>query len=85
MVTHGFGMGLIPAMLPRISRSMDSGYGALGLAVSAAMFAYSLGAALTPRVAARFGLRRLLMGTYALTGAGLLLVSSVRSDRKSVV
>ena len=79
MVTHGFGMGLIPAMLPRISRSMDSGYGALGLAVSAAMFAYSLGAALTPRVAARFGLRRLLMGTYALTGAGLLLVSSVRS------
>lgn len=79
MVTHGFGMGLVPAMLPRISRSTGSGYDALGLAVAATMFAYSLGAALTPRVAARFGLRELLMGTYALSGIGFLLVASVRS------
>lgn len=72
-------MGLVPAMLPRISRSMGSGYEELGLAVAATMFAYSLGAAVTPRVAARFGLRGLLMGTYSLTGAGFLLVASVQS------
>lgn len=75
MVTHGFGLGLIPALLPNIAHSLGSGYRIMGLATSTILFAYGLGAALTPRLAERVGARNLLIATYLLTGAGFVLTA----------
>ena len=76
MATHGFGLGLIPALLPNIAHSLGSGYRIMGLATSTTLFAYGLGAALTPRLAEKVGMRRLLIATYLLTGAGFILTAA---------
>lgn len=76
MVTHGFGLGLIPALLPNIAHSLGSGYRIMGLASSTTLFAYGLGASLTPRLAEKVGMRSLLIATYLLTGTGFALTAA---------
>ncbi|MDE0374602.1 MAG: MFS transporter [bacterium] len=73
MVTHGFGNGLVPALLPRIGDSFGSGYGALGLAVSSGLLAYGLGAAVGVRVVDRFPLRGLILAALSVCVVGFLV------------
>ena len=44
LASHGFGLSLVPAMLPRIEEEFGSGYGVLGLAVASGLLAYATGA-----------------------------------------
>ena len=73
MVTHGFGNGLVPALLPRIGDSFGSGYGALGLAVSSGLLAYGLGAAVGVRVVDRFPLRGIILAALSVCVVGFLV------------
>ena len=75
LVTHGFGNGLVPALLPRIAESFGSGYGVLGLALATNLVAYGLGAALGLRVVELVPPRALLIFCLAVCGAGFLAVS----------
>ena len=73
MVTHGFGNGLVPALLPRIGDSFGSGYGALGLAVSSGLLAYGLGAAVGVRVVDTFPLRGIILAALSVCVVGFLV------------
>lgn len=73
MVTHGFGNGLVPALLPRIAESFGSGYGALGLAVSSGLLAYGLGAAVGVRVVDVFPLRGIILAALVVCVVGFLV------------
>ena len=73
MVTHGFGNGLVPALLPRIGESFGSGYGALGLAVSSGLLAYGLGAAVGVRVVDVFPLRGIILASLSVCVVGFLV------------
>ncbi|WP_420612442.1 MFS transporter [Candidatus Spongiisocius sp.] len=73
MVTHGFGNGLVPALLPRIGESFGSGYGALGLAVSSGLLAYGLGAAVGVRVVDVFPLRGIILAALSVCVVGFLV------------
>ena len=72
LVSHGFGLSLVPAMLPLIEAEFDSGYGALGVAVATGLIAYATGALITSAVMKRVPTRALLLATYVVTGAGFL-------------
>jgi predicted MFS family arabinose efflux permease len=73
LITHGFGLALVPAMLPRIADDLDVGYGLLGAGVAAGLAAYALGAAGTSRFLDRIPNRAGLLGSYVVSGAGLLI------------
>ena len=73
LITHGFGLALVPAMLPRIADDLDVGYGLLGAGVAAGLAAYALGAAGTSRFLDRSPNRAGLLGSYIVSGAGLLI------------
>ena len=79
MVTHGFGNGLVPAMLPRIGESFGSGYGALGLAVSSGLLSYGLGAAVGVRVVNVLPLRGIIVASLTVCLAGFLVATRVNS------
>lgn len=79
LVTHGFGMALLPAMLPRIAADFGVGYDALGLVVAAGMIGYAVGAMLSSRLMAAVPTRALLLTSYAATAVGLALSSAVSS------
>ena len=79
MVTHGFGNGLVPAMLPRIGESFGSGYGALGLAVSAGLLAYGLGAAVGVRAVNVLPSRGIILAALAVCLVGFLVAVQVDS------
>lgn len=85
MVTHGFGNGLAPALLPRIGDSFGSGYGALGLAVSSGLLAYGVGAAIGVRVVAVFPLRGIILTSLGVSLVGFLVAVSVRSPEALAV
>ena len=79
MVTHGFGNGLVPALLPRIGESFGSGYGTLGLAVSSGLLAYGLGSAVGVRVVDMFPLRGIILAALAVCVVGFLVAAWARS------
>ena len=79
LITHGFGSGLIPALLPQIVDSFQSGYGVLSLALTAGMAAYGLGAALAVKVVDIVPPRGLLMLCLAVCAAAFLSASAASS------
>ncbi len=79
MVTHGFGNGLVPALLPRIGESFGSGYGTLGLAVSSGLLAYGLGAAVGVRVVDVFPLRGIILAALSVCVVGFLVAVWART------
>lgn len=79
MVTHGFGNGLVPALLPRIGESFGSGYGTLGLAVSSGLLAYGLGSAVGVRVVDLFPLRGIILAALSVCVVGFLVAVWARS------
>lgn len=79
LISHGFGLALVPAMLPRIADDFGVGYGALGAALGFGLIAYSLGALSTGRIMDRVPSRALLIGTYAMSAGGLLLAGVANS------
>ena len=79
MVTHGFGNGLVPALLPRIGESFGSGYGTLGLAVSSGLLAYGLGAAVGVRVVDVFPLRGIILAALSVCVVGFLIAVWART------
>jgi len=79
LISHGFGLSLTPAMLPRISEDLDVGYGVLGAALATGLVAYSLGALSAGVILDRVPSRGLLVATYVTTAAGLLLAGSAQS------
>ncbi len=72
VISHGFGLSLIPAMLPRISEDFGVGYGVLGSVTAVGLVAYAGGALATGRIVDAVPSRALLVGSYAVTGTGLL-------------
>lgn len=79
MVSHGFGLSLVPALLPNIESELGAGYDVLGAAVASGLLAYTVGAATASRLLAALPARTALNGTLALTGAGLLTVAAASS------
>lgn len=79
MVTHGFGNGLVPALLPRIGESFGSGYGTLGLAVSSGLLAYGLGSVVGVRVVDVFPLRGIILAALSVCVVGFLVAVWARS------
>lgn len=73
LVSHGFGLSLIPAMLPRIEDSFDSGFAALGAAVAAGLVAYAIGGLAASRVLDWLPNRTVLNATFIVTGAALII------------
>ena len=79
LVSHGFGLSLVPAMLPRIEDEFGSGYGVLGLAVASGLLAYAVGALMATAVMVRLPTRGLLIATYMVTGGGLAVTALATS------
>ena len=73
LISHGFGLALVPAMLPRISSDFGVGYGVLGAAVATGLVAYSAGALSTSWILDRVPGERLLVASYAVSALGLLV------------
>lgn len=73
LISHGFGLALVPAMLPRISSELDVGYGVLGAAVATGLVAYSAGALSTSWILNRVPGERLLVASYCVSALGLLV------------
>lgn len=79
LVSHGFGLSLVPAMLPRIEEEFQSGYGALGVAVATGLIAYALGSMLASPIMRLVPTRGLLVATFAVTGVGFLVTAFASS------
>ncbi len=79
LVSHGFGLALVPAMLPFINAELGTGYGVLGSAIAAGLITYSLGALASRWIIDRLPNRSLLAATFATTGIGLLLAAAADS------
>lgn len=79
LVSHGFGLSLVPALLPGIEDSFDSGFAALGGAVAAGLVAYAFGGLAASRVLDRLPNRTVLNMTFVLTAVALLLAASAGS------
>lgn len=79
LVTHGFGLSLVPALLPNIAEDTASRYDTLGYAISAGLLGYAAGAWSASAISARFPVRSLLLATYAVCGAGLAATSVIES------
>lgn len=71
LVSHGFGLSLVPALLPQIEATFASGFGALGLAVATGLLAYAAGGLLASRVLDWLPNRTVLNGTFLLTALSL--------------
>lgn len=79
MVSHGFGLSLVPAMLPRIEATFGTGYGTLGMAIATGLIFYVVGASISSRILDRVPTRTVLNGSFLLTGAGLAIVAVATS------
>jgi len=75
LVSHGFGMALVPAMLPNIADELNVGYGTLGGAVATGLVAYAIAAVSTGAILERLAPQVALLGSYAVAAAGLLTAS----------
>ena len=79
LISHGFGLALIPAMLPFIADELAVGYGSLGVAVAVGLVAYSLGALVAGRAVEALPSRTVLFGTYILAGIGFAVAATSQS------
>ena len=79
LATHGFGLSLVPALLPDIAQSLGAGYAQLGLAISAGLVAYSVGALSAGWLIERIPNRTLLLGTFAVPALALSVASQASS------
>ena len=79
LVSHGFGLSLVPAMLPRISEDFGVGYGVLGTVTAIGLVAYTVGALAAGRVVDRVPSRELLLGSFIVCGLGLLAAGAATS------
>ncbi|MGB8360984.1 MAG: MFS transporter, partial [Acidimicrobiia bacterium] len=79
LVSHGFGLSLVPALLPHIERELQSGYGVLGLAVATGLLAYALGSVMASRILQMVPTRALLLVTFAVSGTGFVAVTLANS------
>ncbi len=75
LVSHGFGLSLVPALLPAIERTFTSGFAALGVAVAGGLVAYATGGLAASKVLDRLPTRSVLNSTFALTGIALVLAA----------
>ncbi len=75
LVSHGFGLALVPALLPRLEDSFGSGYGALAWALASGLIAYAAGALVASKVLESLPIRTVLNGTYLLTAVALTISS----------
>lgn len=76
LVSHGFGLSLVPAFLPRIEVTFLSGYGPLGGAVAAGLLAYAAGGLVASRVLDWLPNRTVLNATFLLTALALVAAAS---------
>ena len=79
LVTHGFGLSLVPALLPHIAASLDAGYTELGLAVASGLLSYSIGALGSGWLLERIPNRLLLLATFVVPSVALIGVSQATS------
>ena len=79
LVSHGFGLSLVPAMLPKIEDSFDSGFAVLGVAIAAGLTAYAMGGLSASRVLDWLPNRTVLNATFVLTGLALVLGAAATS------
>lgn len=79
LVSHGFGLALVPALLPSIEDSFGSGFTALGVAVAAGLVAYAAGGLAASKVLDWLPNRTVLNATFLLTGVALFGASLARS------
>lgn len=83
LVSHGFGLSLVPALLPQIENSYRSGYGPLGIAVASGLLAYAIGGFAASKVLDLLPNRTVLNGTFVVTG--LALASAAAADSPTVI
>jgi MFS family permease len=79
LISHGFGLALVPAMLPRIADDLSIGYGTLGGAVATGLITYAIAAVSTGTILERLEPQVALLGSYALAAGGLLLAGAADS------
>lgn len=79
LVSHGFGLALVPALLPQIEATFASGFAALGLAVATGLIAYAVGGLLASRVLDWLPTRTVLNATFLLTAISLAGASMATS------
>ena len=79
LVTHGFGLSLVPALLPHIAASLDAGYTELGLAVASGLLSYLIGALGSGWLLERIPNRLLLLATFVVPSVALIGVSQATS------
>lgn len=79
LLSHGFGLSLVPAMLPRIAEDFGSGYGVLGSVTAIGLVAYTAAGAAAARIVDRAPTRGLLVGSFVLSIAGLLAAAAATS------
>lgn len=72
LVSHGFGLALVPAFLPGIEDTFQSGFTALGGAVGLGLLTYATGGFLASRVLDWLPNRTVLNTTFVLTAIALL-------------
>lgn len=79
LVSHGFGLSLVPALLPQIEDTFDSGFGPLGFAVATGLAAYAAGGLSASRILEWLPNRTVLNGTFLLTALSLAVASLAAS------
>lgn len=79
LVSHGFGLSLVPALLPQVERTFDSGFGALGAAVAGGLVAYAAGGLAASRILDGLPNRTVLNGTFIATAIALAAASAAGS------
>lgn len=75
LVSHGFGLALVPALLPQIEATFSSGYATLGLAVASGLLAYAAGGLIASHVLDWLPNRTVLNGTFVVVAVALVLGS----------
>lgn len=76
LVSHGFGLSLVPALLPAIEDTFDSGFAVLGGAVAAGLVSYAVGGLLASKVLDSFPNRTVLNMTFVFTAGALALAAT---------
>lgn len=79
LVSHGFGLSLVPALLPDIENTFDSGFAALGGAVAAGLVMYAIGGMAASKILDSMPNRTVLNLTFVVAAAALLLAGTAPS------
>lgn len=79
LLSHGFGLSLVPAMLPRIADDLGAGYGVLGTVAAAGLVAYTVAGLGAGWIVDRMPARALLVGSFVVSIAGLAAAGAASS------